>query len=65
MTSPTCIIEFADGEVTRMSVWCEPGKRDEGRGIRLARLAYESRMRRLRMRRKPPTIKTIRWEARS
>jgi hypothetical protein len=33
-----------DGEVTRMTVYCEPGKLDVGRGVRLARHAYRSRM---------------------
>jgi len=60
MTSPTCIVEFTDGEVTRMTVWSEPGKRDEVRGIKLAHHAYRSRTGR-----EPPAIKTIDWEVRS
>jgi hypothetical protein len=63
MTSPTCIVEFADGQVTRMTVWCPPDKPEEEnevRGITLAHWAYYSRTRRV-----PPAVKTIRWEARS
>jgi len=59
MPSPTCIIEFADGEITRMTVWCEPGKRDEPRGIKLAQHAYRSRTGR-----EPTAVKAVRWEER-
>jgi hypothetical protein len=34
--SPTFIARFADGQITRMTVYCEPGKLDVGRGMRLA-----------------------------
>jgi hypothetical protein len=41
---PTFICNFADGEVTRMTVHCSSRKGlDLTRGIRLARYAYESR----------------------
>jgi hypothetical protein len=43
--NPTFVARFADGEVTRMTVYCEPGKLDVGRGARLAQQAYRSRMR--------------------
>lgn len=45
-TSPTFVATFADGEVTRMSVFTSREKLDVGRGVRLARAAYESRMKR-------------------
>ena len=37
--SPTCIVAFADNEVTRMTVW----DGDIARAVRLARAAYASR----------------------
>jgi hypothetical protein len=55
--NPTFIAYFADGEITRMTTWCEPGKLDVARGIRLARHAYRSRMGQ-----EPPTIKSARFE---
>ena len=43
MTSPTFIATFADGEVTRMSVFTQRDRLNHARGVRLARIAYESR----------------------
>jgi hypothetical protein len=45
--SPTFVAEFEDGDsvvVTRMSVHAPNGKPSMTRGVRLARAAYESRM---------------------
>jgi hypothetical protein len=42
--SPTFVATFADDEVTRMSVFTSREKLDMARGVRLARAAYESRM---------------------
>jgi hypothetical protein len=55
--SPTFVAYFADGEITRMTTWCELGKLDVARGIRLAQHAYRSRMGQ-----KPPAIKSARFE---
>jgi hypothetical protein len=41
-TGPTFVAKFADGEVTRMTVWAE-NKPNLSRGVRLARHAYRSR----------------------
>jgi len=41
--SPTFVATFADGEVTRMTVFCTPDDVDVERGKKLARYAYESR----------------------
>jgi hypothetical protein len=41
--SPTCVVEFVDGEITRMTVWSPTGKPDARRGIVLAQHAYRSR----------------------
>jgi hypothetical protein len=44
--APTFVATFADGEVTRMSVWHDPERRttlDLRRGIKLARSAYITR----------------------
>ena len=41
---PTFVCDFADGEQTRMTVWCKKGL-DVTRGVKLARYAYESRKR--------------------
>jgi hypothetical protein len=43
---PTFVATFADGEVTRMSIFTSLSSLDYGRGIRLAQAAYESRARR-------------------
>jgi len=58
-TSPTFIARFADGQVTRMTVYCEPGKLDVGRGVRLAQHAYRSRMKS-----EPPAIVAASFEHR-
>jgi hypothetical protein len=46
MTSPTFCARFADGTEIRMTVWHSPerGSFDLRRGVRLARLAYATRM---------------------
>jgi hypothetical protein len=41
--SPTFVATFADGEVTRMTVFTTPDYLDVERGKKLARFAYESR----------------------
>jgi hypothetical protein len=41
--SPTFVAHFADGEVTRMTTYCLPGKLDLERAVKLARHAYRSR----------------------
>jgi hypothetical protein len=41
--SPTFVATFADGEVTRMTVFTTPDDLDVERGKKLARYAYESR----------------------
>ena len=41
--SPTCVVEFADGQTTRMTTWSASGKPNLCRGIKLAHAAYESR----------------------
>ena len=55
--SPTFIAEFADGEVTRMTVFTPLYKLDVGRGVRLAKHAYRSRKGR-----EPPAIVRARFE---
>jgi transcriptional regulator with XRE-family HTH domain len=55
---PTCVIEFDDGVVTRMSTWCASDEKlDWDRGVRLAQAAYQSRTRR-----SPPAIIAARFE---
>jgi hypothetical protein len=50
--SPTFVATFADGEITRMSVWQGSRKTlDLARAVRLAQTAYVNRMKR-----DPPTI---------
>jgi len=44
-SSPVFTATFADGETTRMTVFQSREKLDFGRGVRLARATYESRMR--------------------
>jgi len=56
-SSPTCVATFADGEITRMTVWSANGKPDLRRGIKLAHAAYESRTQR-----KPPAITALHFE---
>jgi hypothetical protein len=50
--SPAFVATFADGEITRMSVW-QGGRKtfDLARAVRLAQAAYVSRMKQ-----EPPTI---------
>jgi len=57
--SPVCVVEFSDGQVTRMTVWSSTGKPDAKRGIKLARHAYRSRMKYLR---EPPGISDVHFE---
>jgi hypothetical protein len=56
-TSPTCVVAFVDGEITRMTTWSATGKPDLRRGIRLAQAAYESRTKRC-----PPAIAKVHFE---
>jgi hypothetical protein len=44
--SPTFVARFADGQVTRMTVYTPLPKLDASRGVRLAQWAYRSRMKR-------------------
>jgi hypothetical protein len=44
--SPTFVATFADGEVTRMTTFQSGKTLSLGRGVRLARAAYESRTKR-------------------
>jgi hypothetical protein len=55
--SPTCVVEFADGVITRMSTWSPAGKPDVKRGIKLAQHIYRSRMKR-----EPPAVKGVHFE---
>jgi len=56
-SSPVCIVEFGDGETTRMTTWSEMHKPDLRRGIKLALAAYESRTKR-----RPPAIAKVKFE---
>jgi hypothetical protein len=58
--SPTFQAHFADGTVTRMTVFCTPQKPDLARGIKLARAAWQSRH---RTDSEPPPITEARFEA--
>jgi hypothetical protein len=55
--SPTFVAVFADGNTTRMTTHCSRKKLDPARGVRLARIAYESRMKR-----SPPAIERAHFE---
>ena len=55
--SSTFVACFADGEITRLTTYCEPGKQDVGRGVRLAQWAYRSRMKS-----EPPAIVAASFE---
>jgi hypothetical protein len=55
--SPTCVVEFADGVITRMSTWSPVGKPDVKRGIKLACHVYRGRTGR-----EPPAIKNMHFE---
>jgi hypothetical protein len=57
MAGPTFAATFADGQITRMSVNTEVDRLDVGRGVRLARAAYESRMKK-----EPPAISAAHFE---
>ena len=56
--SPTCVVEFVDGEITRMTTCCATGEPDRQRGTNLARHAYRSRTGR-----EPPAIKSLHFES--
>jgi hypothetical protein len=56
-SSPTCVVTFADKQVTRMTVWSADGEPDLRRGIHLAWAAYESRTKRF-----PPAITALHFE---
>jgi hypothetical protein len=56
-SSPTCVVAFADGETTRMTVCSASGKPDLRRGIKLAHAAYESGTMS-----KPPAITALHFE---
>jgi len=55
--SPTSVVAFADGEITRMTTWSANGKPDLRRGIKLARHAY-----RQRTGKEPPAIAMAQFE---
>jgi hypothetical protein len=60
MISPTFVAEFENGDsvvITRMTVHMPGGKPSLTRGVRLARAAYESRMKKT-----PPAIVAARYE---
>jgi hypothetical protein len=57
MSSPTFIAKFADGEITRMSVFTSTAKLDVNRGVHLSRHAYRSRKKK-----EPPAIVDARFE---
>jgi len=42
---PSCVTEFSDGTVTKMTVFCTPPKLDWDRGERLSIAAWQSRWR--------------------
>ena len=56
-TSPTFVAVFEDGEVTRMTTFQKTKALDLGRGVRLARAAYESRTKKT-----PPPIVEAHYE---
>ena len=58
MRSPTFVARFADGETTRMTTHTSLAKLDVGRGVRLARHAYRSRMKK-----EPPVIVEAHFES--
>jgi hypothetical protein len=55
--SLTCVVEFSDGTITRMTTWGASGKPDVRRGIKLAHHAYRSRTGR-----EPPAVVAARFE---
>jgi hypothetical protein len=42
---PSCVTEFSDGTVTKMTVFCTPPKLDWDRAARLSQMAWQSRWR--------------------
>jgi len=56
-TSPTFVANFADGEVARMTAFQSDKTLNLGRGVRLARAAYESRTKKT-----PPPIVEAHYE---
>ena len=56
-TSPAFVAIFTDGEVTRMTTFQKTKALDLGRGVRLARAAYESRTKKT-----PPPIFEAHYE---
>jgi hypothetical protein len=59
--SPTFVARFENGDsvvITRMSVHTPSGKLNLARGVRLARAAYESRMKKA-----PPAIVAAHYES--
>jgi hypothetical protein len=57
MASPTFVARFLDGEIARMTTYCEDGKFDFPRGVILAQHAYRSRTGR-----EPPAITLAHFE---
>ena len=57
MTSPVFVARFSDGVVTRMTIFPEFAALDLGRGIRLALIAYSSRIQQ-----EPPPLTAARFE---
>jgi hypothetical protein len=57
---PTCVVRFADGEVTRMTTYCPGDVLDYARGEWIARHAWSSRKR--RPVRQSPRIASIHFE---
>ena len=55
--SPVFIAQFADNQTTRMTTFLSGKTLDVERGVRLARHAYRSRMKK-----EPPTMVTARFE---
>jgi hypothetical protein len=55
--APTCVVEFSDGVITRMTVWSSTGRPDVRRGVRLAHHVYRSRTGR-----EPPAVKNMHFE---
>jgi len=55
--SPTCVVEFSDGTITRMTTWSTAGKPDVRRGIKLAHHVYRSRTGR-----EPPAVVAVQFE---
>jgi hypothetical protein len=56
-SSPTFVAHFADSQITRLTTYCESGKLNVGRGVRLAQHAYRSRMKQ-----DPPAIVAASFE---